>query len=153
MFKYYEESRCSWFSDTTFESEEMFSLIGTLVGLAIYNFQIINLPFPLALYKKILNEPLKLNDLCELDPTLGNSLTNLLAYDGEEMEETFELTFEILRAAFGDVKSVPLKEDGEQISVNQTNKKEYVDLYMDYVLNKSIKRHFDGFYNGFMSLD
>ena len=32
----------------------MFTLIGLLCGLAIYNFTIINLNFPLALYKKLL---------------------------------------------------------------------------------------------------
>lgn len=122
MFKYYEESRCNWFSDTLFEGEEMFSLVGTLVGLAIYNFQIINLPFPLALYKKIVNEPLKLSDLSELEPTLANSLKELLDYDGEDIEDVFDLTFEIARAEFGGVVNVSLKEGGDKIPVNQTNK-------------------------------
>ena len=31
-------------------------MIGVLCGLAIYNFTIINVPFPLVLYKKLLNE-------------------------------------------------------------------------------------------------
>lgn len=122
MFKYYEESRFSWFSETSFEDEKMFSLVGTLVGMAIYNFQIIDLPFPLALYKKILNEPLTLSDLCELDPTLGNSLKDLLGYVGEDMEDVFSLTFEITRAAFDGVKTVSLREGGDQINVNQRNK-------------------------------
>ncbi len=32
----------------------MFFLIGMMCGLAIYNFTIVNLPFPLPLYKRLL---------------------------------------------------------------------------------------------------
>ena len=49
----------------------MYALIGILCGLAIYNGTIINLPVPLALYKKLLNKPVNLDDLRELDPQLG----------------------------------------------------------------------------------
>ena len=38
----------------TFEDETMFQLIGILCGLAIYNAIIVDLSFPLALYKKVL---------------------------------------------------------------------------------------------------
>lgn len=40
----------------TFEDQVMFLLIGSLCGLAIYNGLIIDLKFPLALYKKILDK-------------------------------------------------------------------------------------------------
>lgn len=39
-----------------------------MCGLAIYNFIIIDLPFPLALYKKLLNEPVTFQDLKDLNP-------------------------------------------------------------------------------------
>ena len=55
MFRYYEESRQMWFNDQSFEEASMFMLIGLLCGLAIYNSTIIDLPFPAALYKKLLN--------------------------------------------------------------------------------------------------
>lgn len=122
MFKCYEESRLIWFSDSSFEGEEMFQLVGTLVGLALYNFQIINLPFPLAMYKKILNERLKLSDLCELSPTIGNSLKSLLDYEDDDMEDIFDLTFEVTREVYDNVETVPLKDDGANIRVNQANK-------------------------------
>ena len=47
-----------------------FFYLGLLCGLAIYNFTIINLPFPLALYKKLLGDPVDLSDLKELSPAL-----------------------------------------------------------------------------------
>ena len=50
-------------------------MIGIVCGLAIYNFTIINLPFPLALYKKLLDVSTEeLSDLAELTPTTAKSL-------------------------------------------------------------------------------
>ncbi|XP_057259217.1 probable E3 ubiquitin-protein ligase HERC4 isoform X3 [Pezoporus wallicus] len=71
MFRYYEESRLIWFSDQTFEDSDLFHLIGVVCGLAIYNFTIIDLHFPLALYKKLLNKKPSLDDLKELMPDVG----------------------------------------------------------------------------------
>jgi len=62
-------------SDLTFcrsyEITNQFHYLGVLCGLAIYNFTIIDLPFPLALYKKLLKEPVSLQDLKGLSPTLA----------------------------------------------------------------------------------
>lgn len=71
MFKEYEETRTIWFSSDSLEEEIMYFLIGVLCGLAIYNFVIINLPFPLVLYKKLLGETVGLSDLKELSPTIA----------------------------------------------------------------------------------
>jgi E3 ubiquitin-protein ligase HERC4 len=54
MFTYYDQTRTVWFNDQSFEETDMYFLIGELCGLAIYNRIIIYLPFPLALYKKLL---------------------------------------------------------------------------------------------------
>ena len=56
MFTNYEETNTIWFNDQTLEGSDMYHLIGELCGLAIYNSIIIDLPFPLALYKKLLKE-------------------------------------------------------------------------------------------------
>nr|CAD7579788.1 unnamed protein product [Timema californicum] len=71
MFRYHEETRTMWFSEDSFEDEIMYYLVGLVCGLAIYNFTIINMPFPLALYKKLLSEPVSLQDLKGLSPTLA----------------------------------------------------------------------------------
>jgi hypothetical protein len=46
-------------------------LIGVICGLAIYNFTIVDLHFPLALYKKLLKKKPSLDDLKELMPDVG----------------------------------------------------------------------------------
>lgn len=96
--------------------------VGTICGLAIYNFIIINLPFPLALYKKLLKEKVDITDLKELSPVIGRTLQNILDYTDDDMEEVFDLTFEISRESYGQLETVPLKPDGENIRVNQSNK-------------------------------
>ncbi|XP_044727132.1 probable E3 ubiquitin-protein ligase HERC4 isoform X2 [Chrysoperla carnea] len=152
MFKQYEESRQIWFSEDSFEDDVMYHLIGVLCGLAIYNFTIIDLPFPLALYKKILQEPVGLADLKALSPTLGNSLQSILDYEESDLADVFNLNFEISRDVYGEMRTVELKPGGEQIPLTLENKKEFVDLYVDFVLNKSCHQHFTHFYQGFMKV-
>lgn len=152
MFIEYEDSRCIWFSEHTFEDTEMYMLVGVICGLAIYNFTIVNIPFPLALYKKLLNEQVDIRDLHDLSPTIANSMASLLNYDGDDLEDVFDLTFEITREVFGEVKTIALKDGGDKIRVTKDNRKEFVDLYVDYVLNKSIENEFNSFYKGFMKV-
>jgi len=45
-----------------------------------------------------------------------------------------------------------LKEDGEHILVSNTNRDEYVRLYLDWVLNTAIYAQFRAFYLGFHSV-
>jgi len=69
-----EESKSLWFSPKSKEPEEKFQLIGTLIGMAIYNGCLIDVPFPATLYKYILGQELNLDDLREVFPTLANNL-------------------------------------------------------------------------------
>lgn len=148
MFKEYE-TRCIWFNEQSFEEYAMYHMIGILCGLAIYNGIIIALPFPLALYKKLLKEPVKLDDLKDLSPVLVKGLHDLLRYEADDTEEVFMLNFEITQEAYGQRNTSELIPDGAQVSVKNENKHEYVDLYVDFILNKSVERQFQEFFNGF----
>lgn len=122
MFKYYEDSRFVWFSEDSFEGEGMYTLIGILCGLAIYNYTIIDLPFPVALYKKLLKETVDLSDIKILSPVLGNSLQSILDYEGDDLKDIFNLTFEVSREVYGETKTFELKPGGDSIYVTQENK-------------------------------
>lgn len=122
MFKEYEDSRAIWFADHSFEEVQMYTLIGNVCGLAIYNFTIINLPFPLCLYKKLLNEPTDISDLRDLSPTLANSMQSILDYTENDFESVFDLNFEITRELFGETQQVLLRPHGDKIPVTQENK-------------------------------
>ena len=54
-----------------FVEHNWFHLIGIICGLAIYNSTVVDLHFPLVLYKKLLAVPPSLDDLKELSPTEG----------------------------------------------------------------------------------
>ncbi|XP_012252634.2 probable E3 ubiquitin-protein ligase HERC4 isoform X1 [Athalia rosae] len=149
MFKQYEETRTIWFSEDSLEDEDMYSLIGLLCGLVIYNFIIIDLPFPLALYKKLLGEPVGLADIKDMSPFLAKSLQDVLDYNEPDIEDVFCLHFEVTREIFGERKIFELVTDGSTIPVTLDNKKEFVDLYVDYILNKSVESHFKAFHEGF----
>lgn len=149
MFKQYDETRTIWFSEDSFEDEVMYFLIGLLCGLAIYNFIIIDLPFPLALYKKLLRESVGLVDIKDMSPVLYKSMQSILDYEKADFEEVFCITFEVVREAFGEKKVYELIPGGSDVPVTLENKKQFVDLYVDYILNKSVESHFQEFHKGF----
>ena len=115
---------------------------GVFCGLAIYNFTIIHLPFPLILYKKLLSmqrdsngdlTPVKftatIDDLAELLPTVARSMKQMLEYEDDDFEDVFCLNFVVSEDCFGEARESPLKKDGERIPVTKENRKEYVNLY------------------------
>lgn len=51
--------------------EERYFLLGLLCGLAFYNNSIVHMPFPLALFKKLLDIRPTLDDFAELSPVMG----------------------------------------------------------------------------------
>uniref|UniRef100_A0AAR2LB21 HECT domain-containing protein n=1 Tax=Pygocentrus nattereri TaxID=42514 RepID=A0AAR2LB21_PYGNA len=75
MFTHYPESNLLWFSDKCFVEHNWFHLIGIVCGLAIYNSTVVDLHFPLVLYKKLLDVCPALDDLKELSPTEGRCAT------------------------------------------------------------------------------
>lgn len=149
MFTEYPESRCIWFNTQSFEEDVMYYLIGIVCGLAIYNFTIIALPFPLVLYKKLLKQKVTLNDLGGLSPTLAKGLQELLNYEGDDLESIFFLNFEVSVEHYGHTTNHELKKGGHHIKVNKENRQEYVDLYVDFLLNSSVQHCFEAFSQGF----
>ena len=91
---------------------------------------------------------LNMNDLEELNPSLAKGLQVLLDYTGN-VQETFETTFQISFERYGEMLTIDLKENGGEIFVDEFNRQEYVDLYIDYMLNSSVQIQFDSFNKGF----
>ncbi|KAK2702704.1 hypothetical protein QYM36_018695 [Artemia franciscana] len=152
MFKVNEETRSLWFSPSSETPNSRYSVAGLLCGLAIYNSTIINLPFPPVLYKKLLKEPVGLADVADVSPQFHRSCISILEYEGDDFEETFSLTFEVQHQVSGKVVTVPLKPGFEDTPVSQSNKHEYVDLYVDFLLNKSIEKQYDYFHQAFHNI-
>ena len=84
MFSYNEDVRLYWINGRTFEANIKYELIGTLMGIAIYNNTFINLQFPQACYKILLGQTLDLDDLRQWQPETANSFQFMLDYDEEK---------------------------------------------------------------------
>ena len=98
MFTYLEEAERMWINCNSLrelESHLLFELVGTLLGIAIYNGIILDLHFPPVIYKKLQGCRTDLADLKDVEPSLARSLQSLLQYDGD-VESTFCSTFQVL---------------------------------------------------------
>ena len=62
------------------------------------------------------------------------------------------ITFTTKEEFFGETVVIELKPDGADIAVTEGNKKEYVDLMVEYYISKRVKDQFDAFMSGFNEL-
>lgn len=123
MFVQQEATHTMWFNSTSFENEAQFTLIGIVLGLAIYNNIILAVNFPMVVYRKLMAIKGSFADLADWNPTIYNSLRAMLDYDADDIEDIFMQTFRIsYRDVFGDVLTHDLIENGDSIYVNHQNK-------------------------------
>nr|XP_054773410.1 probable E3 ubiquitin-protein ligase HERC4 [Lytechinus pictus] len=153
MFRYFEDSGKIWFNSKSFEDIKMFRLVGLICGLAIYNNMIISLPFPLALYKKLLDRETTLDDFKQLEPQVAQNLQSVLDYDDpESFSETFPLFFQINEDNFGEVETSDLVPNGSEKELTFKNRNDYVMAYVNYCLNASVREQFEAFSSGFLEV-
>ncbi|XP_045647665.1 probable E3 ubiquitin-protein ligase HERC6 [Ursus americanus] len=145
MFIYPEEGSYMWFPVSPKFEKKRYFLFGILCGLSLNNSNVANLPFPLALFKKLLDQKPSLQDLKELSPLLGKSLQEVLNNEADDIGEELDIYFSIS----WDKKDVNLIPNGISVPVDQTNKKEYVSAYIDYIFNTSVKAVYEEFQRGF----
>ena len=167
LFLYDEDSRYCYFNPFCFESSEQFFLVGVLLGLAIYNSTILDISLPPFAFKKLLaaapptngpqtsasrsNFKSRLDDLAEYQPALAKGLQALLEYDGD-VKETFCYSFVAPVEQYGKVIEVPLCQGGEKRAVTNSNRREFVDLYVHYLLDTAVVRQFEPFKRGFFTV-
>ncbi|ESN91803.1 hypothetical protein HELRODRAFT_108537 [Helobdella robusta] len=148
MFRFDDETQTFWFNELSFENDAQFTLIGIILGLAIYNNVILDIRFPMVLYRKLLGKKGCFDDLLLAQPTLGRNLTSLLEYEGDvtDLSQFFSInTVDV----FGNVHSHELVPNGAEIPVTNDNRREFVDLYSNFLLNKLVKKQFQAFKRGF----
>ncbi|CAH2063564.1 unnamed protein product, partial [Iphiclides podalirius] len=151
MFTQQPDTETVWFNPTSFETDAQFTLIGIVLGLAIYNNIILAVNFPMVVYRKLMGRKGTFEDLADWNPTLYNGLKDMLEYTGGDLEEVYYQTFRICyQDVFGNTIFQDLRENGDGIFVTQENKKEFVDLYADFLLNKSVETQFKAFRRGFV---
>jgi len=155
MFTYNSSNKTYWFNPGSFESNLQYEMFGALLGVAIYNEVILDIRFATIVYQKLLSDdplgtiPCTIDTLVEIEPDLSKSLIEMMKFDGN-VEEVYCRNFVAGYENFGAMVEVPLKEGGESIPVTNENCAEYVELYVDWFINKSIHDKFCSFKKGFL---
>lgn len=167
LFVYDEDSHFCYFNPFCFESSEQFFLVGVLLGLAIYNSTILDVAFPPFVFKKMLasapstavpttssprlTHGYTLEDLAEYKPALANGLRQLLEFEGN-VQEIFCRDFVAEVDRYGDIVQIPLCSNGENRPVTNANRREFVDLYTQYLLDSAVTRQYEPFKRGFFTV-
>lgn len=124
-----------------------FELVGKLIGIALYNDVILNIPFPSVFFKKILEKQINLSDLSEIEPEIYNSLINFQNLPKEDLKAT-EMTFSI----YFEDHSVDLVHNGDKKFIDESNLDYFIELYKDYITTKTIYKPFEAIKRGFYTI-
>lgn len=170
MVEYDEQSNYCYFNPHTLEETAQYFLLGTLIGLAIYNGTILDIPFPPFLFKKLLRRDAttghgdgdtiattsnameySLEDLGHWRPSLARGFRQLLEYDSS-VEDDLALTFLIEVDRYGHHVSIPLAGTNPDKPVTNANRAQYVQAYMQYIMHDSVARQFEPFKRGFIAV-
>lgn len=142
-------------------------MVGVLLGLAIYNSTILDIALPPFAFRKLLAAAptygvakpstsrsgfkSSLDDLAEYRPALANGLRGLLEFEGD-VQETFCYDFVAPVDRYGEAVNIPLCPGGEKRPVTNSNRREFVDLYVHYLLDTAVSRQFEPFKRGFYTV-
>uniref|UniRef100_A0A667YJG6 HECT domain-containing protein n=1 Tax=Myripristis murdjan TaxID=586833 RepID=A0A667YJG6_9TELE len=103
MFMYNDSKTLAWFPSKVrlFILIQTYFLFGVLCGLALYNQSIIYLPFPMALFKKLVGVKPSLDDMVEFSPVVGRNLLYILEdYVDDDIENLREFVEAYVNYAF-----------------------------------------------------
>ena len=138
--------------DTLFEEANYQKLVaaGALMIMAMSSGVHLPVDFPLALYKKLKNEPLVLRDYADLYPQEAASLASLrqLYEQGEDPCLYFSVTEQTPIGPF----EVPLVPGGDAREVTLENVDEYVQLMVDHYLTERVSISFGALQEGFFRI-
>ncbi|XP_029302600.1 LOW QUALITY PROTEIN: probable E3 ubiquitin-protein ligase HERC6 [Cottoperca gobio] len=148
MFMYNENQTLAWFPPRPKVEEKTYFLFGVLCGMALFNQNIVHMLFPLVLFKKLLKGKPSLDDMKEFDPVMAESWRCILEDYSPDDVKDLGITFGV---SWGD-ETVELDPTETEKAVTASNKKEYIDAYVNYVFNKSVEGVFEAFKRGFFKV-
>lgn len=124
---------------------QYFKFVGRIIGKALFDNRLLDCYFTRSFYKHMLGIPVDFKDLEAVDLDYYKSLNWMLEND---ITDLVEQTFAVDTDEFGVAKTVDLKPNGRDILVTEANKREYVQLLVEYRLHLSIKPQIDAFLSG-----
>jgi len=149
LFVENEDDHTLFFNPAATAMSAEFTLLGKLVGLAIFNGILLELNLARVVYQKMLGHKVGVADLASVNRQLFSGLMQLLSYPGSDVEAVFCIDFTASYTFFGHTETVDLIPNGTDMPVTSENKHEYVHQFCDWYLNKSVMNMFENFMNGF----
>lgn len=128
-----------------------FNLVGKIIGMALYNDVVLNIPFPFLFFKKMLNNPLEFDDLAEIEPEIHRSILNLEKCSDEELRSS-DLFFTVDHVEDGVHRIEELVPGCAGISVTKKNFKAFKKAYSEFYMVRLIEKEFDAFLSGFNTI-
>ncbi|KAM3848742.1 E3 ubiquitin-protein ligase NEDD4-like isoform 3-T3 [Vipera latastei] len=125
-----------------------FTFIGRVAGLAVYHGKLLDGFFIRPFYKMMLGKPITLKDMESVDGEYYNSLKWILENDPTDLD----LMFCIDEENFGQTYQVDLKPNGSDIVVTNENKREYIDLVIQWRFVNRVQKQMNAFLEGFTEL-
>ncbi|GAA5826089.1 hypothetical protein JCM5353_004210 [Sporobolomyces roseus] len=126
-----------------------FKFIGRVLSLAVFHRRFLDAYFITALYKMVLKKKIVLADMESVDAEVFRSLTWILEND---IEDVIENTFSAEDDRFGETITVDLKPGGRDVPVTNDNKAEYVQLLVEWRVQRRVEDQFKAFLSGFNEL-
>ncbi|GAA6016898.1 hypothetical protein JCM11491_006906 [Sporobolomyces phaffii] len=126
-----------------------FKFIGRVLSLAVFHRRFLDAYFITALYKMVLKKKIVLADMESVDAEVFRSLTWILEND---IEDVIENTFSAEDDRFGETITVDLKPGGRDVAVTNENKAEYVQLLVEWRVQRRVEDQFKAFLSGFNEL-
>jgi hypothetical protein len=123
-----------------------------VLGLAIHNGVILDLRLPPLLWQLMMNEPVGLRELRQIQPALYRGLRALLAHEADDVEGVFCADFSVARVVFGQTIIAELVPGGADVPVTRANRDEYVARYAEHALVTSVSAPLAAFRQGFLAL-
>uniref|UniRef100_A0A672Z7P1 E3 ubiquitin-protein ligase n=1 Tax=Sphaeramia orbicularis TaxID=375764 RepID=A0A672Z7P1_9TELE len=105
-----------------------FKFIGRVAGMAVYHGKLLDAFFIRPFYKMMLQKSIHLQDMESVDSEYFNSLMWILENDPTDLDLRFTIDEEL----FGQTHQHELKPGGTEIVVTNENKKEYIQLFIQY---------------------
>ncbi|XP_077374688.1 E3 ubiquitin-protein ligase NEDD4-like [Festucalex cinctus] len=125
-----------------------FKCIGRVAGMAVWHGKLLDAFFIRPFYKMMLQKPITLQDMESVDGEYFNSLKWILENDPTDLDLMFTIDEEL----FGQTHQHELKPNGAEIDVTNENKKEYIDLVIQWRFVNRIQKQMTAFKDGFFEL-
>lgn len=129
---------------------EYFRFLGLVIGKAVYEGILLDVPFAEFFLKKCLGKVNYLDDLASLDTELYKGLLSLKNYDGNV--EDLSLDFTSTHLENGKSVVVNLIPNGSNIPVTNQNRIQYIYLIANYRLNVQIAKQCRAFFRGLSTI-